>query len=263
VELPPGDIDPESGRARLSYTHAEALFKAASGGATLHQLGHSALTHDAEDGTSTPLLMARSGHTSIRSLAKYAWVAAEGLPAIRPGRARRADGNSPSTYGPPNDVGHVSWAGRPGGEAIRQWPETFLLEAGFWPPTPPSGTSNGGTAMTGPEPTSPPSGAGASRLPRRRRPHPAEVERRVPLAELEPDGTCTAATRRGLFLVPWGHNRLPNSLRSLRLRTAFSFDAATCVNTDDAGESDGLWPKPHGRSTRCSTQGQCRPHTAP
>ena len=38
VELPPGDIDPASGRARLSYRQAEALFRAASGGATLHQL---------------------------------------------------------------------------------------------------------------------------------------------------------------------------------------------------------------------------------
>ena len=44
VELPPCDIDPASGRARLSYRQAEALFKAASGGATLHQLRHSALT---------------------------------------------------------------------------------------------------------------------------------------------------------------------------------------------------------------------------
>jgi hypothetical protein len=41
----------------------------ASGGATLHQLRHSALTHDAEQGTGTPMLMARSGHTSVRSLA--------------------------------------------------------------------------------------------------------------------------------------------------------------------------------------------------
>jgi integrase len=79
VELPPGDVDPETGRARLSYTHAEALFKAASGGATLHQLRHFALTHDAEDGTSTPMLMARSGHNSVRSLAKYARVSAEAL----------------------------------------------------------------------------------------------------------------------------------------------------------------------------------------
>jgi integrase len=79
VELPPGDIDQASGRARISYQTAEALFKAASGGKTLHQLRHSALSHDAEDGTSTPMLMARSGHTSVRSLAKYARVSAEAL----------------------------------------------------------------------------------------------------------------------------------------------------------------------------------------
>jgi hypothetical protein len=37
--------------ARLSYQQAEALFREApSGGATLHQLRHAALTHDAEDG---------------------------------------------------------------------------------------------------------------------------------------------------------------------------------------------------------------------
>ena len=38
-----------------------------------------ALTHDAEDGTGTPMLMARSGHTSARSLARYARVSAEAL----------------------------------------------------------------------------------------------------------------------------------------------------------------------------------------
>jgi integrase/recombinase XerC/integrase/recombinase XerD len=78
VQLPAADLDP-SGRARLSYQQAEALFSAASGGATLHQLRHSALTHDAEDGTGTPMLMARSGHTSVRSLAGYARVSAEAL----------------------------------------------------------------------------------------------------------------------------------------------------------------------------------------
>jgi integrase/recombinase XerC/integrase/recombinase XerD len=79
VQLPPGDIDAESGRARLSYRQAADIFKEASSGATLHQLRHSALTHAAEDGTSTPMLMARSGHTSVRSLAKYARVSAEAL----------------------------------------------------------------------------------------------------------------------------------------------------------------------------------------
>jgi len=78
VQLPEADLD-EHGHARLSYQQAEAVFKAASGGATLHQLRYSALTHDAEDGTGTPMLMARSGHTSVRSLAKYARVSAEAL----------------------------------------------------------------------------------------------------------------------------------------------------------------------------------------
>jgi integrase len=77
VQMPAADLDP-SGRARLSY-QAAALFSKASGGATLHQLRHSALTHDAEKGTGTPMLMARSGHTSVRSLARYARVSAEAL----------------------------------------------------------------------------------------------------------------------------------------------------------------------------------------
>jgi integrase len=47
VQLSAADLD-ERGRARLSYQQAEALFAKASGGATLHQLRHSALTHDAE-----------------------------------------------------------------------------------------------------------------------------------------------------------------------------------------------------------------------
>lgn len=78
LELSPADLD-EHGRARLSYERAEQLFKAAANGATLHQLRHSALSHDAEDGVSTPMLMARSGHTSVRSLIKYARVSAEAL----------------------------------------------------------------------------------------------------------------------------------------------------------------------------------------
>jgi integrase/recombinase XerD len=41
-------------------------------GWTLHRLRHSALTHDAEDGTSTPMLLARSRHASVRSLERYA-----------------------------------------------------------------------------------------------------------------------------------------------------------------------------------------------
>jgi integrase len=74
--LGPGDTD-SRGRARLSYERAETLFREWSAGllgqaATLHQLRHSALAHDSEDGASVPLLMTKPGHASIRSLAKYA-----------------------------------------------------------------------------------------------------------------------------------------------------------------------------------------------
>jgi hypothetical protein len=45
VEQAAADLDPGSGRARLSYEMAEQLFKEHSGGATLHWLRHSRLTH--------------------------------------------------------------------------------------------------------------------------------------------------------------------------------------------------------------------------
>ena len=84
VALPPGDIDTPSGRARLSYRRAAEIFEQATAGEqggpwTLHQLRHSALTHDAENGASTPMLMAKSGHTSVASLARYARPSAEAL----------------------------------------------------------------------------------------------------------------------------------------------------------------------------------------
>lgn len=92
------DIHQPSGRARLSYRRAAELFEhhtaALPGGPyTLHQLRHSALTHAAEAGASTPMLMALSGHTSVRSLGRYARVSAEALgrwQAQRDPAARRA-----------------------------------------------------------------------------------------------------------------------------------------------------------------------------
>ena len=66
------DLDPLTGRARLSYRRAAELFTSASGGATLHQLRHAALTHLAEAGVPTVLLMAKSRHASLRSLQRYA-----------------------------------------------------------------------------------------------------------------------------------------------------------------------------------------------
>jgi integrase len=77
----PATVDrcPETGRGRLSYRRAEALFREASGGWTLHQLRHSALTHLAEQNVSLPLLMAKSRHTSLRSLQRYACPGAEAV----------------------------------------------------------------------------------------------------------------------------------------------------------------------------------------
>ncbi|MEU7769040.1 site-specific integrase [Nocardia sp. NPDC049190] len=79
-----GDIDPPTGRARLSYRRAAELFENHTAGFddgpyTLHQLRHSRLTHAAEDGASTPVLIKLSGHTSVRSLVKYARISDEGL----------------------------------------------------------------------------------------------------------------------------------------------------------------------------------------
>jgi hypothetical protein len=70
VQLPPGDLDPATGRARLSYRRAAELFEQATavcpgGPWTLHQLRHSALTHAAEAGANTATLLAYSGHTSV------------------------------------------------------------------------------------------------------------------------------------------------------------------------------------------------------
>jgi integrase len=91
----PATVDrcPETGRGRLSYRRAEALFCAASGGWTLHQLRHSALTHLAEQNVSLPLLMAKSRHASLRSLQRYARPGAEAVAVMTAATdpARRRD----------------------------------------------------------------------------------------------------------------------------------------------------------------------------
>ncbi len=79
LALPGADLDPVSGRARLSYRRTAEIFEQASGGSTLHQLRNSALTHAAEDGANTSTLLAFSGHTSVTSLARYTRVSPEAL----------------------------------------------------------------------------------------------------------------------------------------------------------------------------------------
>jgi integrase len=79
VPLAPADVYEPTGQARLSYRRAAERFTEATGGATLHQLRHSALTHAAEDGSNTSTLLSFSGHTSVASLARYARVSPEAL----------------------------------------------------------------------------------------------------------------------------------------------------------------------------------------
>ena len=96
VALAAADLDPTTGRARLSYRRAEEIFNemtkplahpditdpaqlAAAPGWTLHDLRHSALTRAAENGANTGTLLAYSGHASVASLARYTRVSPDAL----------------------------------------------------------------------------------------------------------------------------------------------------------------------------------------
>jgi integrase len=76
------DVCPATGRARLSYRRAATLFAERSGGWTLHQLRHSALTHLAEAGEPTVLLMAKGRLRSLRTLQRYARPGPEAVAAL-------------------------------------------------------------------------------------------------------------------------------------------------------------------------------------
>ncbi|GAA2910095.1 hypothetical protein Acy02nite_49110 [Actinoplanes cyaneus] len=72
------DIDPDTGRGRLSYPRAEYLFKQActlhdphDAGWTLHQLRHSGLTHLAARGRTAAELQAKSRHRQLATLGIY------------------------------------------------------------------------------------------------------------------------------------------------------------------------------------------------
>ena len=56
----------------LAHPDADPAEPAHLAGWTLHQLRHSMLTHEAENGISTPVLLACSRHASVRSLERYA-----------------------------------------------------------------------------------------------------------------------------------------------------------------------------------------------
>ena len=88
------DLCPDTGRGRLSYQQAWALFRNASDW-TLHQLRHSALTHLGERGVGAPLLKAKSRHRSLRSLDRYVHPGIEAVAALTRASTIRDVGTRP------------------------------------------------------------------------------------------------------------------------------------------------------------------------
>lgn len=75
------DIDQETGMVRLGYDRARILLAKYGDGLRLHQLRHSAATHLGEANVSTAVIMAKTGHKSLRSVQRY----------VRPGPAAVAE----------------------------------------------------------------------------------------------------------------------------------------------------------------------------
>jgi site-specific recombinase XerD len=67
---PSRDLCPETGRMRLGYDRARALIKHHTG-LSLHQLRHSAATHLGEKGVDATVIMGKTHHRSIRTVARY------------------------------------------------------------------------------------------------------------------------------------------------------------------------------------------------
>jgi integrase len=67
----PRDICPETGRVRLGYDRARVLLARYADGLRLHQLRHSSATHLGEANVSASVIMAKTGHKSLRSVQRY------------------------------------------------------------------------------------------------------------------------------------------------------------------------------------------------
>lgn len=87
--MPAADLDPSTGRARLSYRQAERLFTEVGQRLdpdgvpwTLHRLRHSGIAHAVEDGWNLAQVRAKSRHSSLRSLEVYANPSAEAIRAM-------------------------------------------------------------------------------------------------------------------------------------------------------------------------------------
>lgn len=67
---PRRDLCPETGRMRLGYDRARILIKHHTG-LSLHQLRHSAAAHLGEQGVDATVIMSKTHHRSIRTVARY------------------------------------------------------------------------------------------------------------------------------------------------------------------------------------------------
>ncbi|WAL64713.1 site-specific integrase [Amycolatopsis cynarae] len=67
----PRDICSETGRARLGYDRARVLLAHYGNGLRLHQLRHSSATHLGDANVSANVIMAKTGHKSLRSVQRY------------------------------------------------------------------------------------------------------------------------------------------------------------------------------------------------
>lgn len=76
--VPAADLDPDSGRRRMTYRTAARRLAAATGGWSPHDLRHSRLTHAGEDGATEADLMNLSGHEDRRTLQRYLKPSKEG-----------------------------------------------------------------------------------------------------------------------------------------------------------------------------------------
>jgi hypothetical protein len=114
---------------KTGYRPAAALFTEATENAPdgpwpLHQLATAPLTHAAEDGASTSTLMAYFGHTSVRSLARYARVS-RGTPCLAgTARSGTAQVTAPALAPQPSPSSPVTR------------PEKSLMPTGYVPPRP-------------------------------------------------------------------------------------------------------------------------------
>jgi integrase len=65
------DICPETGRARLGYDRARILLGHYDDGLRLHQLRDSSATRLGDANVSANIIMAKTGHKSLRSVQRY------------------------------------------------------------------------------------------------------------------------------------------------------------------------------------------------